>query len=58
MLRMLVETYQPAAFERVVDSIRGVLTQGFLVFEGVMLAMIDEMDLLCAGNHSVCQRDI
>jgi hypothetical protein len=58
MLRMLVETYQPAAFERVVDSIRGVLTQGFLFCEGVMGAIIDELDLLCAGDHSVCQRDI
>ena len=51
---MFVETNQPAAFESVVDSIRGVFTQGFLVFEGDMLAMVDGTTLLCTDVQSAC----
>lgn len=51
---MFLETYQPAAFERVVDSIRGVFTQGFLVFEGGMFAMVDGSILLCTDIQSAC----
>jgi ribose 5-phosphate isomerase len=39
-------TNQPAAFESVLDSIRGVVTQGFLFFEGAMLVMAYEVGLL------------
>jgi hypothetical protein len=49
---VFVKTNQPAAFERVVDSIRGVLTQGFLLFEGDMLAMVNGPGLLCTEQKS------
>lgn len=47
---MFAETNQPAACERVVDSIRGVFTQGFLVFEGDMIAIFNGVDLLSSRN--------
>jgi len=51
---MFVATNQPAAFESVVDSIRGVFTQGFFVFKGDMLAMVDGSILLRTGIQSAC----
>jgi hypothetical protein len=38
---MFIETNQPAASERVVDSIRDVFTQGFWFFEGDMVAKLN-----------------
>lgn len=38
-------TNQPAALERVLDSIKGVSTQGFLVFEAAMLVMVCETNV-------------
>ncbi|KAH0445839.1 hypothetical protein KCU90_g227, partial [Aureobasidium melanogenum] len=43
---LLMSSRNPAAFESVLDSIRGVVTQGFLFLEGAMLVMAYGVSLL------------